>query len=455
VRVEGTSAVTDPLYIFLPAFGASLTVALMLITLSVEQKFRGAAPWWAWAHLFFCFAMAIEVPRVEQHVDLIGFLAGMAFNQFAVFILLGALPGRRRATAVWLIPASAALEALILYSAAHIPVLSFLSFGFNFVLLLTASSSVVQQPAARHERWFHRAIAVLLALRAGLSLFLGLQWVLSDISLAAYAVSTILIVGNGSLLVMLEHFRARCDLERMRDDLITAQRGAERASREKTALLAGLSHELRTPLNAVLGYAEAVRYLPQEVVAERAGGYFRDIERAALSLKRLIDQLLGVAQIEQGERRLALAPVDLAAVAQRCLSHSRAHHLPIPLTRNWVCADPVILDQVVATLITAIDAALPADGSGGLRIHELPDRPDRLRLGITVTGAPEGLQLGRQLDGQYQGQTSSEATQSGLSLSIARHLMRLMDGDLEPLPDGSVALSLTRTSPPVLSNAAE
>ena len=94
----------------------------------------------------------------------------------------------------------------------------------------------------------------------------------------------------------------------------TAEEHADHATRLKDDFLATLSHELRTPLNAVLGWAQMLA--SKQVTADRAAHAIETIERNAVSLAHIIDDLLDVSRI-------------------RCVSHRHR-----PAGRRWVLADP-------------------------------------------------------------------------------------------------------------------
>ncbi|MDR0325562.1 MAG: transporter substrate-binding domain-containing protein [Oscillospiraceae bacterium] len=80
---------------------------------------------------------------------------------------------------------------------------------------------------------------------------------------------------------------------------------AENANRTKSAFLANMSHEIRTPMNAVIGMSELLQY---EKLNDRQAGYVNDINKSALSLLAIINDILDLSKIESG--KLELMPVD-------------------------------------------------------------------------------------------------------------------------------------------------
>ena len=108
----------------------------------------------------------------------------------------------------------------------------------------------------------------------------------------------------------------------------TMTEDAEEANRIKDEFLATISHELRTPLNAVLGWARMLA--SKQLEPERATHAIATIERNAVALAHMIDDLLDLSRIVAGTFHLAPQPVDLVAVTQESVEAVR----PLAVTRN-------------------------------------------------------------------------------------------------------------------------
>lgn len=93
-----------------------------------------------------------------------------------------------------------------------------------------------------------------------------------------------------------------------------AREAAEASNRMKDEFLAIVSHELRTPLNSMLGWASLLRSRKfDEATTARA---IETIERNAKLQKQLIEDILDVSRMMQGQMRLNIQPVPLAQVIQ-------------------------------------------------------------------------------------------------------------------------------------------
>jgi len=104
-----------------------------------------------------------------------------------------------------------------------------------------------------------------------------------------------------------EHQEAAAILAQARDQALAA-------NQLKSQLLARASHELRTPLNAILGYADMLKEGVAGVLPDKQSQFVRRIIVNTDKLKELVNNLLGQAQIEEGELKLhmnSFNPADL------------------------------------------------------------------------------------------------------------------------------------------------
>lgn len=99
-------------------------------------------------------------------------------------------------------------------------------------------------------------------------------------------------------------------------ELVEARKAAEKASAQKSDVLAKISHEIRTPLNAIIGFAEVMaeeRFGPIE--NERYKEYLRDIHQSGGYVISLVNDLLDLAKIEAGKLDLDFGSVSLNEIA--------------------------------------------------------------------------------------------------------------------------------------------
>jgi signal transduction histidine kinase len=162
----------------------------------------------------------------------------------------------------------------------------------------------------------------------------------------------------------------------------------ERVEELRRSLVEDVAHELRTPLTSLRGYTEALADGVVEPTPEMLRALHDEIER----LTRLVEGLDQLARGERGERTLARAEVDLAAIVRRTLEivspELAQRRIEIRLdgaaTLPALEADPDAIGQVVTNLVQ--NAARYTD-DGGMITVRLRSEGAFLRFAIENTGS--------------------------------------------------------------------
>jgi signal transduction histidine kinase len=126
----------------------------------------------------------------------------------------------------------------------------------------------------------------------------------------------------------------------------------------KHDMLAIVAHELRSPLASVLHAVECMREL-NRAGRLQTGSSLAIIERQALHMARLVDDLVDVSRADRGRLELRRecvdlrAPIDAAIEATAPFMQVRRHQLAVDIAAHpvWVDADRTRLQQVVANLL--------------------------------------------------------------------------------------------------------
>ena len=216
----------------------------------------------------------------------------------------------------------------------------------------------------------------------------------------------------------------------------------EEASRLKDDFLATLSHELRTPLNAILGYSRMLR--SGILTADKHQKAVETIDRNAVTLGQMVDDVLDVSRIVAGKIRLEVQPVEPAEIVGRALDGivPAAEAKGIAVSSRIgpgsleISADPSRLQQVLWNLLSN---AVKFTDRGG-RIDVTLQRVDsHVEISVTDTGigiAPEFLP--HAFERFRQADTTTTRTQAGLGLglSIAKQLAEMHGGTLVAHSDG-------------------
>jgi signal transduction histidine kinase len=213
-------------------------------------------------------------------------------------------------------------------------------------------------------------------------------------AIGASVVALLVLVRLTGLLNALERARtderlARERAEQMQQQLADQNERLVELDRLKDEFVASVSHELRTPLTSICGYAEL---LLEDAKDEQTRGYVRIVERNAVRLLELVNDLLFAARLQAGGGLdLRPAPVDLRALAEDTVAstarQAETAGVEIRLLGDdelpAVEADAGRLTQVLANLVSNAIKFTPA---GGRVEIDLSRRNGCVRIEVSDTG---------------------------------------------------------------------
>lgn len=230
------------------------------------------------------------------------------------------------------------------------------------------------------------------------------------------------------------------DLERTLNALKTERDKVTHLLEARRQLIASVSHELRTPLAVLRGYLDSIQRTWRDAPPATLPQDLTVMEQELNRLQRLIDDLFTLSRAEAGGLALTLAPTDVAAVIQRCVTalaplaweRERVELLAdLPATLPLVLADAGRLEQVLNNLLRN---ALRHTPPGGLVIARagLEDSPEANRLRLEVCDTGEGVpseDLPHIWERFYRGANANHDDRgAGLGLALVKELAEAMGG---------------------------
>ncbi len=242
---------------------------------------------------------------------------------------------------------------------------------------------------------------------------------------------------------------------RRSDELELARKTAELANKAKSDFLSKMSHELRTPLNAILGFAQLIEIDRAQPGVPSQRDHAGHIQRAGWHLVRLIDDVLDLASIESGRQGVTIAPVELEPLLADAVRMVRPQlkkygvtlsvATPQP-TAPRVAADATRLAQVLVNLLGNAAKYNRPEGTVCLSCEA---QGSHVRITVADTG--RGMSA-EQLAHLYEpfnrlGQESSAIEGTGIGLVIARHLVEMMQGQLDVQSQPGVGTTFVVTLP--------
>ena len=217
---------------------------------------------------------------------------------------------------------------------------------------------------------------------------------------------------------------------------------AQAANRMKDEFLAVLSHELRTPLNAIVGYSRLLRagMLPPD----KAARGLETLERNALWLTQIVEDVLDVSRIVSGKIRLDVQPVELPVIIDNAVATVqpaadakaiRVQTIVDPRV-GPVSGDPSRLQQVVWNLVSNAVKFTPKEGRVQVRLERVNSHVEvavsDTGIGIRADFLPYVFERFRQADSGPTRKTGG----LGLGLAIVRHIVEMHGGTVEAASEG-------------------
>lgn len=229
--------------------------------------------------------------------------------------------------------------------------------------------------------------------------------------------------------------------ERLSDSLEQLEEATERAeelNRMKSSFVSTVSHELRTPLAAVLAYTEGlVQQLGTANVA-RQREFLKVIRDQGEKLKRLIESILDLSQLESGRIRMHRGAFNVVALLKEVAEDLKRAAEPRRLSVETDAEAPELIVEADRDLVRRVLHQLgsnavkftPDGGRVTLRCSGV-GRAVRLDVEDSGIGIPRE-ELDKIFDQFYQvdGSLSREYPGVGLGLSIARSIVEWHGGEI-------------------------
>ncbi len=224
------------------------------------------------------------------------------------------------------------------------------------------------------------------------------------------------------------------------DELKMGKVLAERADKAKSEFLASMSHEIRTPMNAIVGFTDLTL---QQELSTKVRDYLKKISHSASSLLVLIDDILDFSKMEAGQMRFESMEFSLDDTFKKLgdlfslKSAQKGLELVIsiaPDVPRRLTGDPFRLEQV---LINILSNAIKFTDTGHIVLRADLLKATDSSAEVSFSCADTGIGISRK-DIKKIFNTFSQADSlitrkyggTGLGLTISRHLVGMMGGEI-------------------------
>lgn len=218
-------------------------------------------------------------------------------------------------------------------------------------------------------------------------------------------------------------------------------------AQSKQNFVESLTNDIRTPMNSILGTAELLCQMPQDI---KSAEYLKLMKQSATHMQMVLNDVVDYSKIESGNLELAKVRFDLLAILDQVYTSLRPlmnHNLRVRFSLNYdedlhrfYIGDPVRLQQV---LINLVANALKFTDRGFVELkvncskvddsHEYGEMAD---LVFTISDSGIGIpvtKLAHLFDNEQlpYNHKSNDLPNGGLSLAVCSRLINLMQGHLQ------------------------
>lgn len=235
------------------------------------------------------------------------------------------------------------------------------------------------------------------------------------------------------------HRYAVAELQTVGDHLVTMGDKLQAASRAKASFLSAMSHEFRTPLNAIIGYSDLLSSDRTQPLAPEDQRQVQAISAAGWQLLQLVDGVIELSRIEQGEVLHSLQPQDVLPPLRHAVAAARAEptalkgvtvrleepDTPLPQAKT----DAEILRRIVTQLVAN---GVKYNRDGGIVTVSLAVDEGRLAIRVSDTGIGIAPELQPRLFTPFDrlGHENGTISGAGIGLAICRRLADLIGAEI-------------------------
>ncbi|PKH05779.1 hybrid sensor histidine kinase/response regulator [Moritella sp. Urea-trap-13] len=236
-------------------------------------------------------------------------------------------------------------------------------------------------------------------------------------------------------------------LNSQQQNMAEAKSNKLQLAQSKQHFVENLTNDIRTPMNSILGTAELLCEMPQDM---KSAEYLKLMQQSATHMQMVLNDVVDYSKIESGNLELAEVRFDLLAILDRVYTSLRPlinHNLRVRFSLNYdedlhrfYIGDPVRLQQVLVNLVAN---ALKFTDRGFVELkvicsqvddsHENGEMAD---LVFTISDSGIGIpvtKLAHLFDNEQlpYNHKSNDLPSGGLSLAICSRLINLMQGHLQ------------------------
>ena len=225
------------------------------------------------------------------------------------------------------------------------------------------------------------------------------------------------------------------------------------SAKAKEEFMANMSHELRTPLNAIIGFSSILEKKQLDLGDKKLSS---TINKSALSLLKLINDILDLAKIEDSNFKIELyqfnAYNEFTEFSEQFegLTHKKFLHYDVKVDNDLKGTFYGDWNRISQVILNIVSNAIKFTPQGGL-IKVSGDYKDGFFI---LSIADNGIGMNQEVQdkifqafAQADGTTTRKYGGTGLGLSITQNLVGLMNGSIQVQSEEGKGTTFTVTIP--------
>lgn len=216
----------------------------------------------------------------------------------------------------------------------------------------------------------------------------------------------------------------------------------------KADLITNVSHDIKTPLTSIISYVDLIKR--ENITDEKIRGYVEVLDMKSQRLKQLTDDLVEASKISSGNIAIQYERIDFVEFihqvfgefAEKFEEKGLALIEKLPSSPVYIKVDSRHLFRVIENLYNNISKYALEGTRVYLTMEEWSQTADskkKVDLSIkNISAQPLNVSPEELTERFVQGDESRRSEGSGLGLSIAKNLMRSMNGEFTLQLDGDL-----------------
>lgn len=232
------------------------------------------------------------------------------------------------------------------------------------------------------------------------------------------------------------------DLTQIRDGFKKAVDEEIKSQRMKTELITNVSHDLKTPLTAITTYVELLK--KEDITEEERKEYVETLDRKALRLKVLIEDLFEVSKASSNNITLNLMKVDIVKLMKQVVVEHQEKYNEAGLQLRWAVPEEkveLMLDsQKTYRVFDNLFLNIQKYAMPNSRVYiDVVDEDAQVSIVVKNMSAEPLNVAGEELTERFvRGDASRNTEGSGLGLAIAKNFTEAQKGTFEVCVDGDL-----------------